>query len=58
MLLTDAPTSATKRPLTTSKAKGSPMKDGFITVAAVTPHLRVADVGYNTEQTLASIREA
>ncbi len=34
------------------------MKDGFITVAAVTPHLRVADVGYNTEQTLASIREA
>ena len=34
------------------------MKDGFLTVAAATPEVRVADCAFNTEQILACIREA
>ncbi len=33
------------------------MKDGFISVAAVTPDIRVADVEYNTQQIMAGIDE-
>ena len=32
------------------------MRDGFITVAAGTPQLRVADCSYNAEQSLLLIR--
>ena len=34
------------------------MKDGFIKVAAGTPHIKVADCGYNQEQILQEIRKA
>ncbi len=34
------------------------MKDGFLTVAAATPRVRVADCAYNGSQILACIREA
>ena len=34
------------------------MKDGFITVAAGTPQIRVADCRYNAEQIFTMIREA
>ena len=34
------------------------MRDGFITVAAGTPQLRVADCSYNAEQSLLLIRQA
>ncbi len=34
------------------------MKDGFVCVAAATPHIRVADVAYNTQSCEAAIRQA
>ena len=34
------------------------MKDGFITVACGSPKLKVADVAYNAEQIIFSVREA
>jgi len=34
------------------------MKDGFVTVAVGTPQVRVADCVYNSEQTIAMIKEA
>ena len=34
------------------------MKDGFIKVAAGTPHIKVADCSYNQEQILQEIRKA
>lgn len=34
------------------------MKDGFIKAAAATPELRVADVKFNTEESIKCIKEA
>ena len=34
------------------------MRDGFVSVAAVTPHVRVADVTYNVEQAVRAVRHA
>ena len=38
--------------------RGINVKDGFIKVAAGTPHIKVADCSYNQEQILQEIRKA
>lgn len=34
------------------------MRDGFVSVATLTPHVRVADVAYNVEQSVKALRRA
>ena len=36
---------------------GENMQDGFVKVAAITPKVRVADVTYNVESCLSSIKK-
>ena len=38
--------------------RGINVKDGFIKVAAGTPHIKVADCSYNQEQIIQEIRKA